>query len=108
MAEKEYIRKVDVVNHLYDIQKDKFADSDYKKFAWAMEIFIDRSSTADVQPVVHAKWITTNLINVYGGKEIKCSACGEKFIVSPEVYENLKYLERFCRHCGAKMDEKEY
>lgn len=103
MPEKEYIEREAVIELA---KSNKAVCSCLADIVDVMQIVND-VPTADIQSVVHAKWITTNVINVYGGKEIKCSACGEKFIVSPEVYENLKYLERFCRHCGAKMDGKE-
>ena len=39
--------------------------------------------------------------NIYGGKCVECSECGEKYMVS--------YIEdeKFCRNCGAKMEVKE-
>lgn len=35
--------------------------------------------------------------NIYGGKCVECSACGEKYLV--------QYIEdeKFCRNCGADM-----
>ena len=54
MAEK-YITKSDVINHLQKIQNDKLADSDYKKFAWGMEIFIDGLPSADVVKIIRCK-----------------------------------------------------
>ena len=38
------------------------------------------------------------------GAIIKCSECGNELKVSPKVFENLYDNERFCNHCGAKMD----
>ena len=37
--------------------------------------------------------------NIYGGKCVECSECGERYLV--------QYIEdeKFCRHCGAKMEE---
>ena len=50
--------------------------------------------------VVHAHWIYTGRTNVYGGEEIKCSNCGDNFMVT----ERAKEHELYCRYCGAKMD----
>jgi len=40
--------------------------------------------------------------NIYGGKCIECSECGEKYMV--------QYIEdeKFCRNCGAKMEGEEH
>lgn len=48
------------------------------------------------------KWIRhPEQNNIYGGKCIECSECGDKYVVS--------YIEdeKFCRNCGAKMEVKE-
>lgn len=39
--------------------------------------------------------------NIYGGKYVECSACGEKYLV--------QYIEdeKFCRNCGAEMTRGE-
>lgn len=38
--------------------------------------------------------------NIFGGKTIECSECGEKYVV--------QYIkdEKFCRNCGADMREE--
>lgn len=51
----------------------------------------------------YAKWGNTGIKNVYGGIQIECSDCGDKVLVSKEIYDNLYEYERFCRHCGARM-----
>ena len=47
----------------------------------------------------HGHWIMTNMKNVYGGIVIKCSCCDSRVIVQ-SVDD-----EKFCRTCGASMDE---
>lgn len=37
--------------------------------------------------------------NIYGGKCVECSECGEKYVVQYIEYE------KFCRNCGARMME---
>ena len=99
MAEKEYIRKVEVVNHLQKIQKDKFTDSDYKKFVWAMEIFIDGLPTADVQPIRHGHWVSEYDC---GYITPHCSECGEIALTKEETSYDYVYSS-YCPRCGAKM-----
>lgn len=70
------------------------------------DIFIDDIPSADVQPVKRGKWIATGRKNVYGGKEIECSECHFRVMVSPEHFENLSEYEAFCCHCGVKMEEE--
>lgn len=53
--------------------------------------------TLDVQPVVHARWIPTPTEKV-----AFCSNC-EGFV----MYNPLFATDKYCRFCGAKMDEKE-
>ena len=61
---------------------------------------IDNAPTADVQPVVHAKWELVNEDeNVY-----MCSNCGDEFItIDGTVTENHML---YCPFCGAKMDKE--
>lgn len=54
--------------------------------------------TADVRENVKGEWIRhTEQKNIYGGKCVECSECGEKYMV--------QYIEdeKFCRNCGADM-----
>lgn len=39
--------------------------------------------------------------NIYGGKCVECSECGEKYVVS-HIED-----EKYCRNCGAKMEVDE-
>lgn len=57
---------------------------------------------ADVAPVVHGRWIGKPLC---GNANCRCSECGEVF----QIHANLhgKVLQKYCPHCGAKMDGKE-
>ena len=58
--------------------------------------------TADVQPVVHGKWDTHDVVKVLcSGKTLdgfcQCEACGDVF---PLAYSEYNY----CPNCGARMD----
>lgn len=75
-------------------------DISYKAFC----NLVKRQPAADVAPVRHGTWTITVRTNVYGGREIICSECGEGFMVSPKTLEFLSDTERYCCRCGAKMD----
>lgn len=59
--------------------------------------------TVEAEPVRHGKWIRTGLTNIYGGTVIECDRCHDRVVTSPIAIKN----ERYCRNCGAKMDEAE-
>lgn len=102
MAEK-YITKSDVINHLQKIQNDKLVDSDYKKFAWGIEIFIDSLPVADVVPVVHAMWEMRNF-----NKKVDRFGCVHRIIEPTFTCTNCRkvysHVSPYCPNCGAKMD----
>lgn len=58
--------------------------------------------TADVAPVVHAKWEMRRVyVNGYEGsgeEKAFCSHCNKS---------NKQYTPPYCPHCGAKMDEED-
>ena len=52
------------------------------------------------------KWIYhPEIKNIYGGKCIECSECGEKYMVM--YIEDEKYCRNCGSHNGAKMEEQE-
>ena len=65
---------------------------------------IEDAPTADVQPVIHAKWIDES------EDSLKCSNC-KLWIYKPFIggsNERTKhYSPQYCAFCGAKMDLKE-
>ena len=91
MAEKEYIEREAVINHI-DFVVDNATDTDYQKAAWGFGIFVSRLPAADVAPVKHGHW------NVGYFHDRVCSCC-------THPSNNLDdYPYKFCPHCGAKMD----
>ena len=48
-------------------------------------------------------WIDTGMQNVYGGKPMDCSVCGNRVIMSPERFTAINDCERFCSTCGARL-----
>jgi len=51
---------------------------------------IKRQPTIDAEPVRHGNWMVTPT-------HIKCSECGESFMLFPQNY---------CPNCGARMDKE--
>ena len=93
MAEKEYIEREAVTNHI-DFVVNNAPDTDYKKAAWGFGVFVSRLPAANVAPVRHGRWVKEKsdvLIHWH------CSVC-----------EKCYFLEEpnadYCPHCGAKMD----
>ena len=65
---------------------------------------INSEPSADVQPVVHAKWIHDSELYYGMHNSYHCSKCGRIIrIVVPETLEDYPYC-----HCGAKMDGDEH
>lgn len=62
-----------------------------------LPVWIDELQTYDAQEVRHGRWRLTEL----GDSVYKCSNCG--FIRDSYLLEE----DKFCPHCGAKMDEVE-
>ena len=63
----------------------------------ALKILVDEQPTIEPERK-KGKWILhPEQKNIYGGKCVECSECGEKYIV--------QYIEdeKFCRNCGADM-----
>lgn len=57
--------------------------------------------TADVAPIIHAKWemrrVYVNGCEGSGEEKAFCSHCNKS---------NKQYTPPYCPHCGAKMDEE--
>lgn len=54
---------------------------------------LEESKTVDAEPVLHGRWIYHNVIPA------TCSVCG----FSCGMYDDDS-SDRYCSHCGAKMD----
>lgn len=62
---------------------------------------ISNAPTVDAEPVRHGHWVRIKYVE---GDWMRCSACEENIWTTGE-FAGLGSLERFCPHCGAKMDE---
>ena len=94
MMETKYIRS--------DLFWNKIAGSSFFSAVEKakIQVAIEKESSEDVAPVVHAHWVPCE--DEYED-EYKCSACGgtQFFAMTPQN-EGWEY----CPHCGAKMDER--
>ena len=65
---------------------------------------IDSAPSADVAPVVHARWDDSGRYTFPGGSTaVSCTECGCKLTVSEFRLNKWNY----CPNCGAKMDGSE-
>lgn len=78
-------------DHFHDVVLDILLSSWDHKPDIIIDAFLSLPK-ADVQPVVHAKWVCHEPeIGLY----YSCSRCG---------YNTLQGMYKFCPNCGAKMD----
>ena len=66
---------------------------------------IEQITAEDVQPVVHGKWDTHDVVKVLcSGKTLdgfcQCEACGDVFPLAYSKYN-------FCPNCGARMKQED-
>lgn len=78
---------------------------EYEPYLGCSKKQIDDIKTADVQPVIHAKWLSTERYRYADGSPVftawVCSNCGSVF--------ECEYLDfHYCPRCGAYMDLKEH
>lgn len=67
-----------------------------------LEDAINGTPTADVAPVIHARWIRASN-KPYVDAGLKCSHCKARISYSESLGGNHLY----CYKCGARMDERE-
>ena len=69
----------------------------------AMKSFIKNRPAADVDPVVHGRWISLTECSNAG---VYCSICHKKVYKEDYAWCNRKNKVRssYCPNCGAKMD----
>ena len=85
---KEYL--YDIVDMIGTMGIEDLTEKDAEKALTAID------TLADVPETNVGKWIYhPEIKNIYGGKCIECSECGEKYMV---VYIED---EKYCRNCGS-------
>ncbi len=98
--ERERIRKALVNVCLMDQNCPMF-------IAAKIDQMIDCEPAANVAQVVHGHWIKQSV-----GEEAKCSHCLKSYQTFSDeffyhgAFEDFCEENRFCRKCGAKMDEE--
>lgn len=105
MAEKEYIEKGELLKTFREGYELPIAPGVATAY-WTRVVqikdalieFVEKTTPADVAPVVHAEWKCVSDDDQYEG-EYYCSACSaEEYIPDNAIFPP------FCWHCGAKMD----
>lgn len=89
----EYIERDEILNRLIEIGGCDATDEWDKGYDGAIDAaisIVDCAPAADVQPVIHAKWIEDYIMT----KFYICSNC--------KKYKYKRY--KYCPDCGAKMD----
>ena len=90
----DYISREDAVDELQVKVFHNLTDEYYGTMQVLTEL-----PAADVAPVVHGRWVDSNLPFGYFAN---CSVCGYQM----DVHAERGYFN-FCPNCGAKMDREE-
>lgn len=98
----EYIDKSAAVRIL-EAKSDMAVCTDAQPYFMAAAKMIGLLPSADVAPVIHARWHYTDAYphGVY------CSNCNRKFLHNMEWIGIYDIPTKYCPNCGAKMDESE-
>ena len=90
----------DAFERYLDNHREKYKSDEFKYELMADAVIYDMGKfIVDAVPVRHGRWIHHSEVkNIYGGKCIECSECGEKYVCM-HIED-----EKYCRNCGAKMD----
>lgn len=105
----EYIEREEMIGELDELISNISFTSPYQNEIDRMIEGMERArdcvynaETADVQPVVHGKWIDHMV------RDWRCSECGEKIHKVRKV-DGYCYNDKpnYCHNCGAKMDLEE-
>lgn len=100
-------KAIDTLSFFKERLNHHLGETDFREEqrAWGLSLiqycmdFIRQMPSAEPERKM-GRWIRhPEQANIYGGKCIECSKCGEKYVVS-----NIKY-EKYCRNCGAKMED---
>ena len=91
----EYIEREKFRKHMREITNDPNCPM---HIAVTVEQYIDEEPAADVEPVVHGRWIDSGVRDEDGNGEYTCSRCNHNDKHSPGI------RVPYCWFCGAKMD----
>ena len=64
--------------------------------------WVEVQPAADVEPVVHGRWIGAPLC---GNDNCRCSECGSWHNIHANL--NGEIMQKYCPNCGAKMESEE-
>ena len=102
MAEKEYIEREVLVDHLENAKEILWHDISLSSIyaAKLVDIFlacVKVFPAADVAPVRHGVWASEETA-------VTCTACGRSYDTDFEIKRNVISNFDYCPNCGAKMD----
>lgn len=99
---KEYIEREAVVSRLEKVNMDT-----YYGFTAAVQFGVDHAiqcieeaPAADVAPVRHGRWLTTDAYP----HRLYCSICYKTYAKNAKWVNELDLPTNYCPNCGAKMD----
>lgn len=97
MAEKEFIEREALIQHMQECKGDSSFNIMATGYAYA---FIKQAPAADVVEVRHGEWLDAQY-TYFGAKRYECSLCRD------DEFWKRRYIEikeNYCPNCGAKMD----
>lgn len=95
-----FVNVDDFKKEIMECNADPINEFDLGWDTWGIFNAIDRTPTADVQPVIHAHWDNLGEFEAEGNFIFRCSNCRAIDIKSDRTPIN------YCWNCGAKMDEE--
>ena len=99
MLKRKYVDTVELQDRLFGkLNNGNPLEDELCKFFAAV---VDETPPADVVEVRHGKWIGLPL---GGNSYCRCSVCGKVYNVHAC---NGRATQKYCPHCGAKMDEED-
>lgn len=99
----DYIPR-DVALNGIEIIASKMDEAGYNTMMKAKAV-IEMVYPADVQPVVHGRWIETEQPMEWDNVSCAtCSVCGEDFVLDEWGIDDVRREMRYCMNCGARMD----
>lgn len=100
----EYIDREDVYNTMKAMYCDECTDEKCQMCEYAEIIFVlDNLPIADVQPVKHGRWESSQRTIETG--TVYCSNCAIEYYISDlQTVGDCNGIVHYCPNCGAKMD----
>lgn len=89
---KEYIERTEAINAIRQYQ-----------YPYGVEFLIANIPAADVAPVRHGGWLTTDAYPHH----LYCSVCYKTYAKNAKWVNELDLPTNYCPNCGARMDKED-